>query len=117
MYRSVWVNLGRKYVCSTQLTVLTFHKLSFDISEVIVTEVMCGPRTICLFFRQFPPGHLQPPKIHLNFFKFKYQKNKFGVVMDVLVEEVVDKEVAKVVEQVNRKFTSVGQQKLYWRWS
>jgi hypothetical protein len=21
MYRSVWVNLGRKYVCSTQLTV------------------------------------------------------------------------------------------------
>ena len=69
------------------------------------------------FFRQFPPGHLQPPKIHLNFFKFKYQKNKFGVVMDVLVEEVVDKEVAKVVEQVNRKFTSVGQQKLYWRWS
>ena len=37
--------------------------------------------------------------------------------MDVLVEEVVDKEVAKVVEQVNRKFTSVGQQKLYWRWS
>ena len=37
--------------------------------------------------------------------------------MDVLVEEVVDTEVAKVVEQVNRKFTSVGQQKLYWRWS
>ena len=32
--------------------------------------------------------------------------------MDVLVEELVDKEVAKVVEQVNRKFTSVGQQKL-----
>ena len=30
--------------------------------------------------------------------------------MDVLVEELVDKEVAKVVEQVNRKFTSVGQQ-------
>ena len=47
--RSVWVNLGRKYVCLTQLTVLTFHKLSFDISEVIVTEVMCGPRAICLF--------------------------------------------------------------------
>ena len=37
--------------------------------------------------------------------------------MDVLVEELVDKEVAKVVEQVNRKFTSVGQQKLSWRWS
>ena len=49
--RSVWVNLGRKYVCSTQLTVLTFHKLSFDISEVIVTEVMCGPRAICPFFQ------------------------------------------------------------------
>ena len=32
--------------------------------------------------------------------------------MDVLVEELVDKEVAKVVEQVNRKFTAVGQQKL-----
>ena len=53
--RSVWINLGRKYVCSTQLTVLTFHKLSFDISEVIVTEVMCGPRAICLSFRQLPP--------------------------------------------------------------
>ena len=37
--------------------------------------------------------------------------------MDVLVEELVDKEKAKVVEQVNRKFTSVGQQKLSWRWS
>ena len=37
--------------------------------------------------------------------------------MDVLVEELVDKEVAKVVEQVNRKFTAVGQQKLSWRWS
>ena len=49
--------------------------------------------------------------------KFKYQENKFEVVMDVLVEELVDKEKAKVVEQVNRKFTSVGQQKLSWRWS
>ena len=29
----------------------------------------------------------------------------------MLVEELVDKEVAKVVEKVNRKFTSVGQQK------
>ena len=36
--------------------------------------------------------------------------------MDVLVEELVDKEVAKVVEQVNRKFTAVGQQKLGWGW-
>ena len=32
--------------------------------------------------------------------------------MDVLVEELVDKEKAKVVEEVNRKFTAVGQQKL-----
>ena len=38
------------------------------------------------------------------------------MVMDLLVEEVVDKEMVKVVEQVNRKFTSVGHQKLSWRW-
>ena len=36
--------------------------------------------------------------------------------MDLLVEEVVDKEMVKVVEQVNRKFTSEGHQKLSWRW-
>ena len=30
-------------------TVLTFHKLSFDISEVVVSEAMCGLRAICLF--------------------------------------------------------------------
>ena len=41
---------------------------------------------------------------------------KFEMVMDLLVEEVVDKEMVKVVEQVNRKFTSVGHQKLSWRW-
>ena len=41
----------------------------------------------------------------------------FAVVIEVLMEEVVDKEVAKVVEQVKRKLTSVGQQKLSWRWS
>ena len=38
------------------------------------------------------------------------------MVMDLLVEEVVDKEMVKVVEQANRKFTSVGHQKLSWRW-
>ena len=38
------------------------------------------------------------------------------MVMDLLVEEVVDKEMVKVVEQVNRKFTSVDHQKLSWRW-
>ena len=69
------------------------------------------------FFRQLPPGHLQPPKIHFNLFEFKYQKNKFEVDIDVLVEDLVDKEVAMVVDQVNRKFTSVGQQKLSWGWS
>ena len=42
---------------------------------------------------------------------------KFEMVMDLLVEEVVDKEMVKVVEQANRKFTSVGHQKLSWRWS
>ena len=78
---------------------------------------MDSVRNSCDVFKQLPPGHLQPQKIHFNFFKFKYQENKFEVVMDVLVEELVDKEVAKVVEQVNRKFTSVGQQKLSWRWS
>ena len=41
------------------------------------------------FFKQLPPGHLQPPKNHFNFFKFKYQENKFEVVMDVLVEDEV----------------------------
>ena len=35
----------------------------------------------------------------------------------MLVEVVVDEEVAKVVEQVNRNFTSLGQQKSSWRWS
>ena len=88
---------------------------SFDISEVIVTEVMCGPRAICLFSDNCHLDICNPQKIILIF--FKYQENKFEVVMDVLVEELVDKEVAKVVEQVNRKFTSVGQQKLSWRWS
>ena len=110
--RSVWINLGRKYVFSTQLTVLTFHKLSFDISEVIVTEVMCGPRAICLSFRQLPPRKF----ILFYFSNSNIKQIKFEMVMDLLVEEVVDKEMVKVVEQVNRKFTSVGHQKLSWRW-
>ena len=58
------------------------------------------------------------PKIHLIFFSNSNIKQiKFEMVMDLLVEEVVDKEMVKVVEQVNRKFTAVGQQKLSWRWS
>ena len=69
------------------------------------------------FFQTIATWTFATPKKSFNFFKFKYQENKFEVVMDVLVEELVDKEVAKVVEQVNRKFTSVGQQKLSWRWS
>ena len=69
------------------------------------------------FFQTISTWTFATPKNSFYFFEFKYQKNKFEVVMDVLVEELVDKEVAKVVEQVNRKFTSVGQQKLSWRWS
>ena len=39
--------------------------------------------------------------------------------MDVLVEEVVDKEVTKVVEQVNtqQKVYLCRSKKLSWRWS
>ena len=63
--RSVWVNFGRKYVCLTQLTVLTFHKLSFDISEVKVTEVMCRPRAICFFSDNFHLDICNPQKFIL----------------------------------------------------
>ena len=70
--RSVWINLGRKYVFSTQLTVLTFHKLSFDISEVIVTEVMCGPRAI-FFSDNFHLDICHPQKFIL-FFQIQISK-------------------------------------------
>ena len=57
------------------------------------------------------------PKIHFIFFSNSNIKQiKFEMVMDLLVEEVVDKEMVKVVEKVNRRFTSVGHQKLSWRW-
>ena len=41
----------------------TFHKLSFDISEIVLTEVMCGLRAICLFLVGFclaPPPSISP---------------------------------------------------------
>ena len=58
-----------------------------------------------------PPGHLPPPKI-ISFIlegvvdkevtKVVEEVNK-ELVMDVVVEGVVDKEVTKVVEEVNKR--------------
>ena len=58
-------------------------------------------------FRTIATRTYATPKIYFGFvhiiFNFEYKKIRLEVVMVVVVEEVVDKEMTKVVEEVNRE--------------
>ena len=55
------------------------------------------------FFVHLPPVHLPPPFFLKLYLGIKGQKIKLVVVMHVVVAEVVDKKVNKVVEEDNKE--------------